>query len=353
MKLPPFQALLDEHRADVYRFLVATVGPSDADDCFQETWISALRAYPTLRRGDNLRAWLFRIAQNKSIDAHRARGRRAVPVATVPERPTSSPSDADPELWERVRDLPDQATHSRVLPLGARNAVRRAGSAAREQRGRGTPQRPRGTEAAQRGVELMNDIEMTLKNAALDLPTDTPELADRAEAEGLIDVAYTSVDSPLGPLVVAATPEGLVRVSYTEFRGEDEVLEELARRVSPRVLEAPARLDPVRRELDEYFEGRRQDFEVPIDWSYLAGFTREVLRATARIGFGEVSTYAGVAAEAGSPRAVRAAGNALGANPMPVVVPCHRVLRSGGKLGGYTGGLERKEFLLRLEGALL
>jgi methylated-DNA-[protein]-cysteine S-methyltransferase len=199
----------------------------------------------------------------------------------------------------------------------------------------------------------MNDIEMTLKNAALDLPTDAPELTRRAEAEGLIDVAYTSVDSPLGPLVVAATPKGLVRVSYTEFRGEDEVLEELAARVSPRVLEAPARLDPVRRELDEYFEGNRQDFEVPIDWSYLAGFTREVLRATARIGFGEVSSYAGVAAEAGSPRAVRAAGNALGSNPMPVVVPCHRVLRSGGKLGGYTGGLERKEFLLRLEGALL
>jgi methylated-DNA-[protein]-cysteine S-methyltransferase len=199
----------------------------------------------------------------------------------------------------------------------------------------------------------MNDIEMTLKNAALDLPTDAPDLTSRAEAEGLIDVAYTSVDSPLGPLVVAATPKGLVRVSYTEFRREGEVLEELARRVSPRVLEAPGRLDPVRRELDEYFEGRRQDFDVPIDWSYLAGFTREVLRATARIGFGDVSSYAGVAAEAGSPRAVRAAGNALGSNPMPVVVPCHRVLRSGGKLGGYTGGLERKEFLLRLEGALL
>jgi len=199
----------------------------------------------------------------------------------------------------------------------------------------------------------MNDIEMTLRNAALDLPADTPELSERAEAEGLLDVAYTSVDSPLGPLVVAATQKGLVRVSYSEFRGEDEVLEELARRVSPRVLEAPARLDPVRRELDEYFEGQRQGFDVPIDWSYLAGFTREVLRATARIGFGEVSTYAGVAAEAGSPRAVRAAGNALGANPMPVVVPCHRVLRTGGTLGGYTGGVERKEFLLRLEGALL
>jgi methylated-DNA-[protein]-cysteine S-methyltransferase len=199
----------------------------------------------------------------------------------------------------------------------------------------------------------MIDIEKQLREAALDLPADAPPLAERAGDEGLLDVAYASVDSPLGPLVVAATPKGLVRVSYSEFRGEGEVLEELARRVSPRVLEAPAKLDPVRRELDEYFEGRRQRFETPIDWSYLAGFTREVLRATAAIDYGEVSTYAGVAEAAGSPRAVRAAGNALGANPMPVVVPCHRVLRTGGMLGGYTGGVERKEFLLRLEGTLL
>jgi RNA polymerase sigma factor (sigma-70 family) len=106
MRLPPFQALFDEHRADVYRFLVATAGPSEADDCFQETWISALRAYPALRRGDNLRAWLFRIAQNKSIDAHRARGRRAVPVAVVPEGASLASPDEDPELWARVRELP-------------------------------------------------------------------------------------------------------------------------------------------------------------------------------------------------------------------------------------------------------
>jgi methylated-DNA-[protein]-cysteine S-methyltransferase len=199
----------------------------------------------------------------------------------------------------------------------------------------------------------MVDIEQQLRDAALDLSGEPPDLAARADEEGLLDVAYASVDSPLGPLVVAATPKGLVRVSYSDFRGEDEVLEELARRVSPRVLEAPARLDGVRRELDEYFEGRRRHFDTPIDWSYLAGFTREVLRATAAIDFGQVSTYAGVAEAAGSPRAVRAAGNALGSNPMPVVVPCHRVLRTGGALGGYTGGLERKEFLLRLEGMLL
>jgi methylated-DNA-[protein]-cysteine S-methyltransferase len=199
----------------------------------------------------------------------------------------------------------------------------------------------------------MIDIEQQLREAALDLPGEGPPVAERAAEEGLLDVAYATVESPLGPLVVAATPKGLVRVSYSEFRGEDDVLGELARRVSPRVLEAPAKLDSVRRELDEYFEGRRQRFDTPIDWSYVAGFTREVLRATAAIEYGEVSTYARMAEAAGSPRAVRAAGNALGSNPMPVIVPCHRVLRTGGMLGGYTGGIERKEFLLRLEGRLL
>ena len=116
-------------------------------------------------------------------------------------------------------------------------------------------------------------------------------------------------------------------------------------------MQAPERLDDARRELDEYFEGKRTGFDLPIDWSVLRGFTLQVLRETAGIAFGEVRTYAEVATGAGSPRAVRAAGNALGANPMPVVVPCHRVVRTGGALGGYTGGIERKEFLLRLEGA--
>jgi methylated-DNA-[protein]-cysteine S-methyltransferase len=201
----------------------------------------------------------------------------------------------------------------------------------------------------------VKDMERIIRDAAGTLPGVAPELAiaERAEDEGLLDVVFASVDSPLGPLTVAATPRGLVRVSYDDFRERDLTLEELAERVSPRVLESPAKLDPVRRELDEYFEGRRTAFDVPVDWILARGFAREVLRATARIGFGETGTYASVATEAGSPRAVRAAGNALGSNPMPVVVPCHRVLRTGGALGGYTGGVERKEFLLRLEGALL
>jgi methylated-DNA-[protein]-cysteine S-methyltransferase len=201
----------------------------------------------------------------------------------------------------------------------------------------------------------MNELERALRRQAAELPAEPPaglegRVAARAADEGLLDVAYGWVDSPVGRLTVAATPRGLVRVAYP-FREPEAVLEDLARKISPRVLEAPERLDLIRRELDEYFEGRRRDFSVPIDWSLTRGFGRGVLRATAQIPFGEVKTYAEMAKEAGSPRAVRAAGNALGANPMPVVVPCHRVVRTGGGFGGYTGGLERKEFLLRLEGS--
>jgi methylated-DNA-[protein]-cysteine S-methyltransferase len=202
-------------------------------------------------------------------------------------------------------------------------------------------------------MDRMNeDIETALREAAATLPSPAALDLQRVAGEGLLDVAYATVDSPLGPLVVAATPRGLVRLAYTGSRDEGEVVEDLAGKLSPRILEAPERLDDVRRELDEYFEGRRVDFEVPIDWSLTHGFTGKVLRQTARIGYGKTSTYAEVAGRAGSPRAVRAAGNALGSNPIPVVVPCHRVLRTGGALGGYTGGVERKEFLLRLEGVL-
>jgi methylated-DNA-[protein]-cysteine S-methyltransferase len=199
---------------------------------------------------------------------------------------------------------------------------------------------------------MTKEIEIALKEAAAALPSAAALDLQRVAAEGLLDVAYATVDSPLGPLVVASTPRGLVRLAYTGSRSEDEVVEDLAAKLSPRVLEAPERLDEVRRELEEYFEGRRAEFDLPIDWSLTHGFTGKVLRQTARIGFGKTSTYGEVASRAGSPRAVRAAGNALGANPIPVVVPCHRVLRTGGALGGYTGGVERKEFLLRLEGVL-
>jgi methylated-DNA-[protein]-cysteine S-methyltransferase len=186
-----------------------------------------------------------------------------------------------------------------------------------------------------------------------DLPDGAlPRLDLAAARAGLLDVAYTTVDSPVGPLLLAMTERGLVRLAYLGEDDRDLVLEELAARVSPRMLEAPSKLDEPRRELDQYFAGARKDFEFPIDWSLSHGFGRRVLRATARIPFGSVSTYKDVAAGAGSPRGYRAAGNALGANPLPIVVPCHRVLHAGGGLGGYTGGLDRKQLLLGLEGVV-
>jgi methylated-DNA-[protein]-cysteine S-methyltransferase len=170
-----------------------------------------------------------------------------------------------------------------------------------------------------------------------------------ARALGLTDVSYAFEPSPVGELLVAVTPRGLIRLAYNGEEADD-VLSELARRVSPRVVEAPAALDRVRRELDEYFEGKRTSFDIPVDWRLHDGFGRRVLKATARIPFGKVLTYGEVAAKAGSPRGSRAAGNALGSNRIPIVVPCHRVVRAGGKIGGYTGGIERKEYLLELEG---
>ena len=176
-------------------------------------------------------------------------------------------------------------------------------------------------------------------------------LARRAADAGLLDVAYATTDSPMGELTVFVTPRGLVRLAYPGER-EDELLAELAARVSPRILRAPGPTDEVRRELDDYFAGRRRTFDIPLDWTLVRGFARGVLRATADVPFGAVTTYGQVAAQAGSPRGARAAGNALGSNPIPIIVPCHRVLHADGGLGGYTGGLDRKRFLLTHEGSL-
>ncbi len=176
-------------------------------------------------------------------------------------------------------------------------------------------------------------------------------LAERAARERLADVSYAPLDSPFGTLLIAGTRKGLVRLAFPE-EPVDAVLEALARRLSPRIVSAPTALDPYRRELDEYFAGRRRRFELPLDWTLVAGFGRRVLRATAAIPYGGFLSYGEVAAEAGNPRASRAAGNALGANPIPVVIPCHRVLRAGGAVGNYGGGPERKRWLLELEGAI-
>jgi methylated-DNA-[protein]-cysteine S-methyltransferase len=187
--------------------------------------------------------------------------------------------------------------------------------------------------------------------AGLDLEALSAALAERAAAAGILDLAYARVDSPLGELLAVSTPAGLVHLGYPN-RPLDDQLEAIATRISPRIVESPSRLDAVRRELDEYFAGSRRRFDLDLDWQLSAGFVQRVLRETARIPFGETRTYGEMAASAGSPRAFRAAGRALGANPIPIVVPCHRVLRSGGALGGYGGGLDVKRELLTLEGAL-
>lgn len=173
-------------------------------------------------------------------------------------------------------------------------------------------------------------------------------LAGAAERADVLDVAYRTLDSPVGPLLVAATDRGVVRLA---FAAEDHaaVLQRLADRISPRLLQAPARLDPVARQLDEYFAGRRRAFDVALDWRLSAGFRSVVLHELAGIAYGRTASYTTVASRAGSPRAVRAVGSACATNPLPVLVPCHRVLRSDGSLGGYLGGLDAKRTLLALE----
>ncbi len=175
-------------------------------------------------------------------------------------------------------------------------------------------------------------------------------LAAAAQREGLLEVGYRVVDSPVGPLLLAATEQGLVRVAYAR-EDHDAVLQALADRVSPRILRAPGRLESAARELGEYFGGRRRAFDLPLDWRLAAGFRATVLRQLPDIGYGRTASYAAIAQRAGSPRAVRAVGTACATNPLPVVVPCHRVVRSDGSLGGYLGGTEAKRTLLDLEAA--
>jgi len=175
-------------------------------------------------------------------------------------------------------------------------------------------------------------------------------LAAAAEEQGVLDLAYRIVETPVGRLLLAATDSGLVRVAY-EREDHDRVLELLASTVSPRILWAPAKLDPLTRELDEYFAGRRKTFDVALDLRLSRGFRRQVLTHLAEIGYGRIESYTEVAQAAGNPKAVRAVGSACATNPLPVVLPCHRVLRSDGSLGGYVGGLEAKRTLLALEAA--
>jgi methylated-DNA-[protein]-cysteine S-methyltransferase len=199
------------------------------------------------------------------------------------------------------------------------------------------------------GNDLTEDL-----TRAFDSPGDLARLhgrlAEEAWREGILDVSYRTVDSPVGTLLLAATEAGLVRIAYAS-EGHDTVLRTLADRISPRILNAPARLDGPARELGEYFDGQRRSFDLRLDWRLATGFRRAVLGRLPDIGYGQTVSYAAVAGLAGNPKAVRAAATACATNPLPVVVPCHRVIYSDGRIGRYLGGAEAKRLLLDLEAA--
>lgn len=198
--------------------------------------------------------------------------------------------------------------------------------------------------------ELAQDLRRAFPGDAGDLRRLHTRLAAAAQRDGILDIAYRTVDTPVGSLLLAATEDGLVRVAYAS-EDHDAVLQALADRISPRILNAPARLDRAARELEEYFAGRRRTFDLPLDWRLSAGFRRAVLSHLPEIGYGQTASYAAVAGLAGNPRAVRAAASACATNPLPVVVPCHRVIYSDGRAGRYLGGPDAKRTLLTLEAA--
>ena len=194
--------------------------------------------------------------------------------------------------------------------------------------------------------QFLTDLTGVVDDAALDGLR--ARLAEQAEADDLLDVAYRTMDSPVGPLLLAATAAGLVRVAF-ECENHDDVLVELSTAISPRILRSSRRVDDVARQIDEYFAGRRRVFEVPVDLQLSKGFRRAVLTHLLEIPYGGRESYALVARSAGNPGAVRAAGSACATNPIPLVVPCHRVVRSDGTYGQYRGGPEAKHMLLTME----
>ncbi len=198
-----------------------------------------------------------------------------------------------------------------------------------------------------------NDLKRLADRAAADRDSRAPAdaISDRAAADGLLDVAISDMDSPIGPLLVAVTPRGLLRIVF-QSEDRERVLADIAERISPRILGSRSATDEVRRELDEYFDRGRTRFELPLDRRLIHGIARDVLVRTSKIGFGETTTYGAIAKEIGHPSAARAVGRALGSNPIPIVIPCHRVIGASGKLTGYAGGLDRKIALLELEGVL-
>jgi methylated-DNA-[protein]-cysteine S-methyltransferase len=253
------------------------------------------------------------------------------PSPEAPDPTAAAPADTlfDDDAWAR---LDDEALDEEAGPLAARL---RAGP---HPRPADTPDG--GDTPAAGGTPGPEDVRLLVARAVAG-----------ADADGLVDVAWARVDSPIGALTLAATEVGIVRIG---FGTEDAVLDHLAAEVSPRVLHLPARLDAARRQLDEYFAGDRRGFDLPLDRRLSRGYRRQVLEAlSSTVPYGAVATYKDLAVATANPGAVRAVGTAMATNPIPIVVPCHRIVRSGGALGNYGGGPEVKAFLLRLEGAHL
>ncbi|MEJ7561459.1 MAG: methylated-DNA--[protein]-cysteine S-methyltransferase [Ilumatobacteraceae bacterium] len=375
----PFDEVVAEHGAVVLRVCRAMLPAAEADDAWSETFLSAMRAYPDLRPDSNVRGWLTTIAHRKAIDQIRGRNRRPSPVDPLPidgvpqgsvrPAPTSVLAALDragvvAELQgrstcsHRSSEAPSSTTTSPNCPTpGRRTARHERGGREAKRSGRHCPaanddERNPTMNTETPGTtdqQLLAELERSIPTpTADDLDTLRAGLAADAEREGVLDVAYRSMDSPYGSLLLAATEKGLVRIGLAT-EDHDAILDGLAETVSPRMLRSGRRTDPIVRQLDEYFSGDRRRFDVELDLHLVRGFRHDVLTHLVDVGYGTTVSYAVLAAASGNPRAVRAAGSACSHNPIPLVVPCHRVVRSDGSVGNYAGGSEMKVSLLAME----
>ena len=336
MTIPPFETFYAEHSREVLGLLRRKLGRDRADDAFQETFLRALRAYDRLDHGEHLRAWVLTIASRVAIDVHR----RTKPTVEVPELPHEDARPAYEDLGELTDGLPPKERAAVVLRYGYDLTYEQIAAALDS-----SPDAAR--QAASTGVRRLRKEETRMS-----IPTDLDRrFRDAAARSGMLDAGYDLVETPLGELLVAATDRGLLRISFDPDPGAELERHRAAR--GPPGAASPAAVDRVRRELDEYFEGRRHAFDLAVDLRGLTPFSERVLHELARVPFGETATYAELAERAGKPKAARAVGTIMNRNPVPIVLPCHRIIGADGSLVGYGGGLDRKVALLTLEGVLL
>ena len=336
--IPPFETFYTEHAGEVLALLRRRLGCDRADDAFQETFLRALRAYERLKHGEHLRAWVLTIAARVAIDTHRRAGE---PTDELPELAHLDGRPAHEELAFLTDALPPKEQAAVVLRYGYDLDYTQIAASPRFERGR------RATGDVFRRATAAKEADMTV-------PTDLDHrFRDAAARSGLLDAAYDVFESPLGELLVATTDRGLLRVSYVQGFDPIATIEEIARLAGRRVMRSGSAVDGARRELDEYFDGSRRSFDLQVDLRGQAPFSVAVLGELAQVPYGRTATYGELASRAGSPKGARAVGMVMNRNPIPIVLPCHRIVGASGSLVGYAGGLERKEQLLRLEGAML